>query len=99
MMPRNSLLHKKTQDPIIFAKLLTWPMVQMDFSEFVGQLTSKKNVIDSILRLNAWYHMKAEKISNQNIQDQLWAFFRKHIIFSAKLGQFETQSIHKFREN
>ena len=31
--------------------------------------------------------MKAEKISNQNIQDQLWAFFRKHI-FSAKLGQF-----------
>ena len=42
MMPRDALLHKKTQDPIIFAKLLTWPMFQMDFSEFVGLLTSIK---------------------------------------------------------
>ena len=50
-------------------------------------IDGKKSVIGSILRLNAWYHMIAEKILNQNIQNQLWAFFRKHI-FNAKLGQF-----------
>ena len=43
--------------------------------------------IGSILRLNAWFRLKGEKISNQNIQDQLWALFRPKVC--AKLGQFE----------
>ena len=65
--------------------------------EYNHCLTNKNSGIGSILRLNAWYHLEVEKISNQNMQDPRWAFFRKQI-FSAKLGQFETQSILKFRE-
>ena len=61
--------------------------VSNGFFRICWPIDEQKSVIGSILRLNAWYHMKAEKIANQNNQDQLWAFFRKHI-FSAKLGQF-----------
>ena len=51
------------------------------YQNLLAFLTSKNSGFGSILRLNAW------KISNQNIQDTLWAFFRKQI-FSAKLEQF-----------
>ena len=63
---------KRPQDPIIFAKFLTWPMFKMNFSEFFGLLTSKNSVTGSILRLYAWYYLKAEKISNQNIHEPLY---------------------------
>ena len=51
----------------------------------------------------AAYYLKAEKISNQNIHDPLWAFFRKQI-FSAKLEQLgdnlrpnRSKTLEKFR--
>ena len=65
MMPRDTLLHKKTPGPYNFRQIFN--MADMDFSEFFGLLTSKNKVIGSILRLNAWYYLKAEKNSNQNI--------------------------------
>ena len=60
---------KRPQGPFNFSQYFKWI-----FSEFFGLLTSKNSGIGSIFRLNAWYHLKAEKISNQNIQDPLGHF-------------------------
>ena len=68
-MPRDALLNKNTYN---FCQIVNMANVSNGFFRICWPIGEQKSVIGSILRLNAWYHMKAEKISNQNIQDQLW---------------------------